>query len=611
MRRALVLLLALGAAACQDLTQPEAPQESLSSVAPQASVQSGRDRVVGGEVIVKLKDGVDAAAVANDHGLALGRSGYHDAFRIFRGAAGSEHANAAAVARDARVVYAEPNYLRQTTELNPKLWAFYNPGGLHLEYTRGKNNGQIVTGYDSKADADEDNIDSGFGAGGGNVVIGSIDTGVQLNHTEFQGVTLIAGQDWYSGDSDPSDEDGHGTHTTGTMVGRTVGVAGVSGAGGHVSVYVQRVCGAVGCPTSAIVSAIRAAADYGVVAMNMSLGGSSESQSEKDAIAYATSKNALVIASAGNDGTGTVSCPACDANAISVAATNWQDELSYYSNWGAGLDISAPGGEMYSNTTADGGIYSSYLGGGYAYLQGTSMAAPQVTGTAGVVASVTGLRGSGLRSRILGTADDLHDATHFGAGRVNTYRAVTNTTLSAANDVPGGGGTGNQPPTAAFTSSCAGLACTFTDGSSDSDGTIASRSWVFGDGATSSATSPSHTYSSGGTYTVTLTVTDNDGGTNSVSHDVNPTSGGGSDVIELTVARSTHGPNVFADLSWTGASAGSVDIWRGLNGSALALYTTTSNSGSYSDKLGKNFNGSAQYKVCDAGTSVCSTIAGF
>jgi subtilisin family serine protease len=219
------------------------------------------------------------------------------------------------------------------------------------------------------------------------------------------------------------------------MAGTNVGVAGVAGAASHVRVYVQKVCGRRGCPTAAIVSAIRAGADYpGMVAMNLSLGGGSESQAEKDAITYATGKNVLVIASAGNDGSTTVSCPACDVNAISVAATQWQDKLASYSNSGAGLDISAPGGNCYSNTTPEGCIYSAYLNGGYSWLQGTSMAAPQVTGTAGVVASVTGLRGAGLRSRLLNTADDLgatgSDNT-FGAGRLNSHRAVTANSLPA------------------------------------------------------------------------------------------------------------------------------------------------------------------------------------
>ncbi len=69
----------------------------------------------------------------------------------------------------------------------------------------------------------------------------------------------------------------------------------------------------------------------------------------------------------------------------------------------------------------------------------------------------------------------------------------------------------NQPPTANFTSSCSGLTCSFTSTSSDPDGSIASYSWTFGDGATSTAQNPSHTYAAGGSYTVGLRVTDNQG----------------------------------------------------------------------------------------------------
>ncbi|MEO1594438.1 MAG: PKD domain-containing protein [Pseudomonadota bacterium] len=78
----------------------------------------------------------------------------------------------------------------------------------------------------------------------------------------------------------------------------------------------------------------------------------------------------------------------------------------------------------------------------------------------------------------------------------------------------------NLPPTAAFSDNCTDLACNFTDGSSDSDGTIAAWSWAFGDGATSTAQNPSHTYAAAGTYSVTLTVTDNDGDSDSVTQSV-------------------------------------------------------------------------------------------
>jgi PKD repeat protein len=81
-------------------------------------------------------------------------------------------------------------------------------------------------------------------------------------------------------------------------------------------------------------------------------------------------------------------------------------------------------------------------------------------------------------------------------------------------------GPSNSAPTAAFTVSCTQLACAFTDGSTDSDGTIASYAWDFGDSQTSSAKSPEHAFASAGTYTVKLTVIDNGGATDSTTTSV-------------------------------------------------------------------------------------------
>jgi len=448
----LAVAATLALAACSDTPEPVAPLGAPAS--PNASRSEAEDPVVAGEVIVKLRDGVSLDAIATAHGVAKGRQGFAHAFDIVHTSRGNERAMAARLAADPRVEYAEPNYLRHVDAIDSRLWAFYNPGGLNMNFFNDPNGrtGPIPSSYASIADADEDNVE-GYAAGGSDVTIGSIDTGVDFTHPEFSG-RLIAGKDWYSNDNDPNDtpDEGHGTHTTGTMAGSTVGVAGVSGAAPHVKVYVQRVCGANGCPTSAIINAINAGASYldangnHLVALNLSLGGTRESTGEKNAIAAATRAGVLVIASAGNSGSGKVACPACDPNAISVASTTWRDELAPYSQYGSGLDISAPGGNCYSNTTPEGCIFSAVVkgftggtvesgplaGGSYTWMQGTSMAAPQVTGTAAIVASKTGLRGSALRSRILGTADDLGAAgtdTKFGAGRVNSYRAVTGTTL--------------------------------------------------------------------------------------------------------------------------------------------------------------------------------------
>jgi serine protease len=456
--RTAIALSALAAlAACSDTTVP-----SSTTLSPEdaAYAKAAADEpVVAGEVIVKLRDGATLTvdALVSKHGAKKGAKGYKNAFDVFLTGKGNERALAAKLAADPNVEYAEPNYLRQVDAIDSRLWAFYNPGGLNMRFAEpgaSRDGTLLPASYASVADADEDNVE-GYAAGGGDVTIGSIDTGVDFTHPEFTG-RLIAGRDWFSGDADPSDtpDEGHGTHTTGTAAGATVGVAGVAGAASHVKIFVQRVCGPGGCPSTAIVNAINAAADYRdaagkpLVAVNFSIGGRSESTAEKNAILKLTNAGVLFVASAGNAGSGKVACPACDPNAISVSATTWQDALAAYSQYGSGLDISAPGGYCYSNTTPEGCIFSAVVkgyqggtvysgpqaGGSYGFMQGTSMAAPQVTGTAAAVASKTGLRGSALRSRILSTADDKGTAgydTKFGAGRVNTYRAVTGATLPA------------------------------------------------------------------------------------------------------------------------------------------------------------------------------------
>jgi len=452
-------VIALAAlAACSDT--PSSP--GRQQVIPQALASQQVDEVVPGEVLVKFRDGETGVLAARKYASGIRRSGYKHSYEVLGAEPGQERAMAAQLAADPAVEWAEPNYIRHLDAIDGRLWAFFNPGGLNMSFYNDPNGatGTIPASYASTLDADEDAIE-GIAAGGSDVVIGSIDTGVDFNHPEFTG-RLIAGCDWYTqaaagngsatcSDFTPFDtpDQGHGTHTTGTMAGTTVGVAGITGAGPHVKVYVQRVCGPVGCYSSSIINAIRAAADQpNMVAVNLSLGGGTESQGEKSAISYATGKGVLVIAAAGNSGSGKVGCPACDANAISVSATTWQDALAAYSQYGSGLDISAPGGYCYSNTTEDGCIFSSVVsgyaegrtytgplaGGTYAYMQGTSMATPQVTGAAAAVASKTGLRGSALRTRLLSTADDKGAAgvdTKFGNGRLNVYRAVTNSSLGA------------------------------------------------------------------------------------------------------------------------------------------------------------------------------------
>lgn len=164
-----------------------------------------------------------------------------------------------------------------------------------------------------------------------------------------------------------------------------------------------------------------------------------------------------------------------------------------------------------------------------------------------------------------------------------------------------GSGGGNVAPTADFTFNCSDLTCNFTDTSTDSDGSISSRSWAFGDGATSTATNPSHTYATGGSYTVSLTVTDNGGATGTASKTVSVSSG--STAISLSVSGYKVRGTATVDLTWSGATSTSVDVFR--NGAKI---TTTANDGAHTDSIGK-VSGTFTYKVCEAGTSTCSNEA--
>ncbi len=109
-------------------------------------------------------------------------------------------------------------------------------------------------------------------------------------------------------------------------------------------------------------------------------------------------------------------------------------------------------------------------------------------------------------------------------------------------------GTTNIPPTASFTYAANGLTVNFTDGSTDSDGTIASRAWTFGDGGTSTAINPSHTYAAAGTFSVKETVTDNGGATGSQTQSVTVSSGSGGGSCP-TIASSGSGITSFKRLS--------------------------------------------------------------
>jgi PKD repeat protein len=162
----------------------------------------------------------------------------------------------------------------------------------------------------------------------------------------------------------------------------------------------------------------------------------------------------------------------------------------------------------------------------------------------------------------------------------------------------------NQDPVAGFTSSCTNLACDFNDQSTDSDGHIVAWSWSFGDGGTSSAQNPSRTYSTAGSYPVTLTVTDDGGATHQHSATVTVTAPPPPppSSITLTVSGRVDAEKHYITHLWSGAAGSSVDLYR--NGK---LINSTPNDGRHT--TAHKYDGTATWrvKVCQGGsTTVCS-----
>lgn len=163
-----------------------------------------------------------------------------------------------------------------------------------------------------------------------------------------------------------------------------------------------------------------------------------------------------------------------------------------------------------------------------------------------------------------------------------------------------GGGPGNQAPTASFTSSTSDLIATFTDTSSDSDGSIVSWLWDFGDGNNSSSQNPSNTYASAGDYDVTLTVTDDDGATDSVTQTVTVTAAPSGIVLDVGQTRK-RGNAYKVEILWSGATGTSVDVYR--DG---VFITNTRNDGVHRESF-TSTNTSFEYQVCEP-TGGCSNV---
>ncbi|CUU02040.1 thermitase [Armatimonadetes bacterium GBS] len=268
------------------------------------------------------------------------------------------------------------------------------------------------------------------------VYVAIIDTGVDYNHSDlvnkFRRTSSGAVYGWNTlrNNSNANDDNGHGTHVAGiaaAQINNGVGVAGVaawnpaaSGYNAYVQIMPVKVLGASGSGSlSSIANGITWAVNNGADVLNLSLGGSSGSQTLANAVAYAWNAGCLIVAAAGNSGSSPPQYPAYYTTCIAVAATDSSDRLASFSQYGSWVDIAAPGVS----------ILSTYYRNRYAYMDGTSMACPHVAGAAALVWSNSPwLTNQQLRS-ILETNVDPYSPYGTrtiapGAGRLNVYRAL-------------------------------------------------------------------------------------------------------------------------------------------------------------------------------------------
>jgi thermitase len=352
------------------------------------------------QILVKFKPDVTLPEVAEIHrqlGGQLKETIPGIGVQVVTVPKGQAKEKAKAYSSNARVAYAEPDYVAQALG-DPDDPLFGEQWGMV------KVRAPLAWGVTT---------------GSPNINIAILDTGVDLDHPDL--ASKIVKNINFTPTPTVDDVYGHGTHVAGIAAAITGNGIGVAGLGCSATIMNVKVLGDEGMGSySAIAQGIIWAADNGAEIINLSLGGPYNSSTLESAVNYAWSKGVVVVAAAGNDGDSVPSYPAGYTNCIAVAATDQRDVLAGFSNRGDWVDVAAPGSS----------VYSSLKDGGYGTKTGTSMASPHVAGLAALVFTVvTDSNGNGrlndeVRARIQATCDDIGVAG-IGSGRINAYKAVT------------------------------------------------------------------------------------------------------------------------------------------------------------------------------------------
>jgi serine protease len=303
---------------------------------------------VPGEIVVKFKSGVASDAIErfnqNQQVSVLETNNILGFMRLKTPEGKTVEELVAIYSKNPDIEYAEPNfivtaYMVPNDPDYPKQWHLYNPtyGGINMQKAW-----DISTGSSS-------------------VIVAVLDTGVAyedydiyLQAPDLAGTTFVPGYDFINGDSHPNDDNAHGTHVTGTIAQTTNNGYGVAGVAFQTAIMPVKVLDRDGYGSyTAVANGIQFATDNGAKIINMSLGGSSPSSVVEDAVEYAYGQGVTIVAAAGND-SGPVGYPAAYEKCIAVGATRYDETTTWYSNYGAEIDLVAPGGDTKVDQNGDG-----------------------------------------------------------------------------------------------------------------------------------------------------------------------------------------------------------------------------------------------------------------
>lgn len=257
--------------------------------------------------------------------------------------------------------------------------------------------------------------------GSPSTIIGIVDTGVDLDHPDLK-AKLLEGYNAIAPGTPPKDDAKHGTHVAGIASAIGNNGLGVSGLAPKCKILPVKVLGNGTGSIATIADGLIWAADHGADVVNMSLGTYTEEKTLGEAVKYALGKNVVLIATMGNDNMEKRRYPAGFPGMIAIGSTDENDKKSSFSNYGDWITVSAPGSNILSTLP-------TYMSpNGYGKMSGTSMAAPLVTGLAGLIRSQSKNISPAETAKLLkATADDLGDAgfdKYFGAGRINAAKAL-------------------------------------------------------------------------------------------------------------------------------------------------------------------------------------------